>query len=535
MTQPTVRTLLGQSASRTPDATALRDPARDETVGYAALDRRASAVAAGLADAGFEPGDHLTVAVRDSVQFVELLFGAAEAGVVFNPLSPRIAPDRLSYVLGHAESAGLVVDGATRETAAAVADDLPDRVYGIADHDHDHDPDHDPEGDRAASPADAPYDALVGDPDAAPDRAVGEDDPALLLYTSGTTGRPKGVRHSHRTVVTAGLVGLPYNRLRPTDVSVAFGPLYHVGPLCCNFVPALQVGATNLILREFDADRALSYAREEGVTAVWGVPTHLNALVSADDPDDSPLADLRMIQYSGAAMPAAVAEAIRDRAPDCDLVNAYGTTEIVYGTVLFPEAHDDRLGSIGRAVPTVEVRLVDPADPDPADPVAAGETGEILVDTPMLMDGYWRAPGKTADALVDGWYRTGDLGRRDADGYLRFVDRTDNMIVTGGENVYPAEVEDVLHDHPDVAAAAVVGIPDEQWGEVVGAVVVPAGDPGGDGDRDLPDALEAFCLESDALEDYKRPRRYAVRGALPQTSSGKIDRSALVDLFDAGD
>jgi len=532
MTRPTVRTLLGQSAARTPDATALRDPERDETVRYAALDRRASAVAAGLADAGFEPGDRLTVAVRDSVEFVELLFGAAGAGVVFNPLSPRIAPDRLSYVLGHAEPAGLVVDGATRETAASVAADLPDRAYGIGDADPDPDPASDPDG--AAGPADAPYDALVGDPDDAPDRAVGEDDPALLLYTSGTTGRPKGVRHSHRTVVTAGLVGLPYNRLRPTDVSVAFGPLYHVGPLCCNFVPALQVGATNLILREFDADRALSHAREEGITAIWAVPTHLNALVSADDPDDSPLADVRTIQYSGAAMPAAVAEAIRDRAPDCDLVNAYGTTEIVYGTVLFPEAHDDRLGSIGRAVPTVEVRLADPADPDPSDPVPAGETGEILVDTPMLMDGYWRAPEETADALVDGWYRTGDLGRRDADGSLRFVDRTDNMIVTGGENVYPAEVEDVLHDHPGVAAAAVVGIPDDQWGEVVGAVVVPEDDPDGSGDSDLPDDLEAFCLASDALEDHKRPRRYAVRGTLPRTSSGKIDRAALVSLFDAG-
>ncbi|ELY38949.1 class I adenylate-forming enzyme family protein [Natronorubrum tibetense] len=518
MTQPTTADLLGQAAARFPDRAALREPARDETVSFAELDERARDIASGLLEAGFEPGAHLSALLTDSIEFVELLFASAYAGLVFNPISYRVPPKRLSYVLEHAESAGLVFDKECLETVDALeAEELPNLVVGVG---------------VDAESVDVSYGQLEEGDDADTDRmrdadevdvTVDESDPALLLYTSGTTGRPKGVLHSHRTVVNAALVSLPYNRLRPTDVNVALGPLYHVGPLLCNVLPALNVGACNVVQHEFDPATTLERIESEGITTMWGVPTHVRALVDEPSIEDRDIEHVRMIQYSGAAMPAAVAKRARDHVSDCEFVNAYGTTEIVFGTLIYPEFHDDKLGSIGQAAPNAAVRVVDSENPVPNAVVDTDEVGELLVNASTCMLEYWRDPEATDVAIVDGWYRTGDLGRRDEDGFLYFVDRKDDMIVSGGENIYPAEVEDLLHGHPDVVSGAVVGVPDDEWGEVVTAFVVPA-------TEDLSsDDLEAFFVASDELESFKRPRQYVFEQELPKTSSDKIDRRALLE------
>ncbi|SDK53119.1 class I adenylate-forming enzyme family protein [Natronorubrum texcoconense] len=514
MTQPTTADLLGQAAARFPDRAALREPARDETVSFAELDERAQDIAAGLLEAGFEPGDHLSVLLTDSIEFVELLFASAYAGLVFNPISYRVPPKRLAYVLEHAESAGLVFDEECLETVDALeAEALPNLLVGVG---------------VDAEPAGVSYEQLEGGDGAGtkqmPAEAdVDESDPALLLYTSGTTGRPKGVLHSHRTVVNAALVSLPYNRLRPTDVNVALGPLYHVGPLLCNVLPALNVGACNVVQHEFDPATTLERIESEGITTMWGVPTHVRALVDEESIGDCDIEHVRMIQYSGAAMPAAVAKRARDHVSDCEFVNAYGTTEIVFGTLIYPEFHDEKLGSIGQAAPNAAVRVVDSENPVPDAVVDTDEVGELLVNASTCLLEYWRDPAATDEAIVDGWYRTGDLGRRDEDGFLYFVDRKDDMIVSGGENIYPAEVENLLHSHPDVVSGAVVGVPDDEWGEVVTAFVVPASE-------DLSsDDLEGFFVESDELESFKRPRQYVFERELPKTSSDKIDRRALLD------
>lgn len=521
MTHPTVADVLTQAAARFPDRPALRDPALDETVTFAELDERARRVASGLLEIGFEPGDRLAALLTDSIEFVELLFAAAHAGVVFNPISYRVPPKRLAYVLDDADSAGLVLDEACLGTAHALeADERPELIVGVGVDD---------------DPVEIPYDRLADDSDSGASGGVDgpleggigadvdESDPALLLYTSGTTGLPKGVLHSHRNVVAAALVSLPYNRLRPTDVNVALGPLYHVGPLLCNVLPALNVAACNVIQKGFDPATTLERIESERITAMWAVPTHLRALMDEPSINDRELSHVRMIQYSGAAMPAEVAKRTREYVSDCEFVNAYGTTEIVFGTLIYPEFHDEKLGSIGQAAPNASVHVVDPENPVPNAVVDGGEVGELLVDASTCMLEYWRNPAATDEALVDGWYRTGDLGRRDDDGFLYFVDRKDDMIVSGGENIYPAEVEDLLHGHPEVVSGAVVGVPDDQWGEVITAFVVPA-------DDDLSaDALEAFFVESDELESFKRPRRYVFKAELPKTSSDKIDRRALLE------
>lgn len=509
MPHPTVRDLLAQCAASYPNEIALRDPAADISLTYADWDELTTRVANGLLDAGLDPGNNLSVMTKDSIEQLTLLFAASEIGVTVNPISFRAPAGRLSYVLDHAESDALAFDEASAETVGSLDEEaVPSLTIGT---------------DEGVDGTSRTFDALSQSSEKSPHIPVSEDDAALLLYTSGTTGKPKGVTHTHRNVIEADLMCIPYNRLRPSDTNIALGPLYHVGPLLANFMPALHVGATNVIQRDFDPELTLEYIEQEGITTMWGVPTHFNAMLNEGSIDDRDTSTVRMIQYSGSAMPQEVVRQCRGHFPGVDFVNAYGTTEIIFATVIYPEDHDDNLGSIGRAVPNAEVRLVDPDDPLPENTVDQGETGEIMVDTPTCMDGYWRAPEKTNKAIVDGWYRTGDLARRDEAGFIYFIDRKDSMIVSGGENIYPTEVENVLHEYDGVESAAIVGAPDDEWGEVVTAFVVRANS------EVTQDDLEEYFLESDEIEDFKRPRRYVFRDDLPKTETGKISRQQLND------
>lgn len=507
MVHPTVRELLVQCAATYPDQTALRDPATDVSLTYNEWNELTTRVANGLLDAGVDPGDHISIMAKDSIEMLTLLFAGLEVGATVNPISFRAPVDRLSYVLDHAETDTLAYDAASRETVAMVGDDvMPSSIIACDD---------------GIPGTETTFEELTDSSATSVSVHVTEDDHALLLYTSGTTGKPKGVVHTHRNIVEADLLCLPYNRLRPSDRNVALGPMYHVGPLLANFMPALHVGATNVIQRDFNPKLTLEYIEQERITAMWGVPTHINAMLNEGSIDVCDTSSVRMMQYSGAAMPAEVVRRCRDHFPGVDFVNAYGTTEIVFATVIYPEDHDDQLGSIGRAVPNAEVRLVDANDPVPENPVERGETGEILVRTPTCMEGYWRAPEKTDRSIIDGWYRTGDLARRDEEGFIYFIDRKDSMIVSGGENIYPAEVENVLHDHDGIESAAIVGAPDDDWGKVVTAFVVRE-------DTEVTETdLENYFLGSDAIEDFKRPRRYIFRTELPTTETGKISRQDL--------
>jgi len=508
MFHPTVRDVLSQTAAKYPDRDGVVDPAAGESLTFGDWDGRVSCVANGLLNAGLTPGDRLAVVMKDCIELPTLVFAAAEAGIVLTPVDYRSSVGRLEYVLDHSGAAALVYDNYVTETVADVDDDdRPDVLFG---------PD-------TSGLDPRPVDTLYEGSAISPEVPVDDDETALLLYTSGTTGRPKGVLHTHRNVVEANLIAVPYNRLRPDDVSLALGPLYHVGPLLANFLPALHMGATNVVQRDFDPETTLDYIEDLGVSAMWGVPTHFNDIINHGSVAGRDISSVRMIQYSGDAMPREVVVECREQFEDVDFVNAYGTTEIILACFIHPEHHDDHLGSIGRAIPNTETRLIDPENPVPSAAVDRGETGEILVRTPTLMEGYWQDPERTDEAVVDGWYRTGDLARRDEDGFVYFIDRKDNMIVSGGENIYPAEVEDVVHEHPAVAAVAVTGTSHEKWGQAVTAFVVP------DGDSLTEDDLEEYCLSHPDLDDFKRPRRYRFVDELPKTESGKIARADLPD------
>lgn len=351
---------------------------------------------------------------------------------------------------------------------------------------------------------------------------VTDTDCAWLIHTSGTTGRPKGVMLSHRNLVSATLntaVGRP---MAEDDVYLMPFPLFHVAAY--NVLHAHLRRRPIILMSGFDAGGALRAIREEGVTNCSLAPTMLTMLLDHPDRRDDDLVGLRQISYGASSMPRDLLLRTTRELPDCGLAQGYGMTELGGNAVfLTPADHrraasddPDLLAAAGRPGPLVRVRVVDEHSAD----VAPGEVGEVLVAGDQVFMGYWMAPDETEQALDDGWLHTGDLGLIDDAGYLHIVDRKKDIIITGGENVSSREVEDLMSTHPAVHSVAVVGTPDDKWGELVTAVVVPH-----DGSTDL--AEELITWTRGRIAGFKRPRRVVFTDALPLNASGKVDKVAL--------
>ena len=365
------------------------------------------------------------------------------------------------------------------------------------------------------------YDLLEAADDARPDTEVSEDDTYAFIYTSGTTGRPKGVVHEHRDMVEQNLICVAEGGLERSDVGLSAFPLYHAAELHAALFPRIQVGATSVIHHDFDPVAVLEAIEEHGVTVFFAAPTGWNAMVQVADEADVDTSTLRLGLYGAAPMPERVLDACMEHFCE-DYLQAYGMTEIgPCGTFQHPDEQLSKQGLAGVPALNHDLRIVEP-DADPGDTVAQGEVGEILFAGPCTMREYWNRPEATADSLreADGreWYYSGDLGYRDADGYLYVVDRKDDMIISGGENIYPTAVDDALFSHPDVIEAAVVGEPHEEWGERVVAFVV--------GDTTA-ETLDQYMRDSDDVADFKRPRRYYFVDELPKTPSGKVQKFKL--------
>jgi acyl-CoA synthetase (AMP-forming)/AMP-acid ligase II len=368
----------------------------------------------------------------------------------------------------------------------------------------------------------AAYEKIVASGDASPPEAVpyADDDPILIRYTGGTTGRPKGVVHTHRSYIAIVLDVVRENALVEQDIALHLGHLSHG----LNFMwPAWYLlGATQVLRERFDPAATWADFAKHKVTWVYMVPTMIHMLLEADD-GRADVSTLRCFTYASAPMPVPLLRRAIARLGNI-FTQVYTLSEApVITTMMRPHEHLEtetecgpRLASVGREVPTFELRLVDDEGRD----VPAGAVGEIAVRSTNNMAGYWNLPDETARTLVDGWLRTGDMARRASDGFLHLADRKKDIVITGGFNVWPKEVEDALLSHPAVAQAAVVGAPDEKWGEIVVAYVVAR--PGAARDAE---ALAAHCLER--LADYKKPRRIDFVDSLPLTPVGKISRAAL--------
>ncbi len=464
---------------------------------YGALWARVRRAAGLLRGIGVRRHDRVATLTMNCHELVELFYATAELGAILVPLNWRLVAAELDFQIRDAGARVLFVGPEHRGLADELAADLPlraridlERAYATR---------------RDGS---APVDG--GD-----DRARFAD-PHLILYTSGTTGHPKGAVLTHaNTFWNVANMGIPV-ALTERDTTVTVLPMFHSGGVGLYTVPSLTVGGRVVIVRKFDAAQLLGILARERAALCFGVPAVWLEMLKHDGFTQALLPDLRYVVSGGAPMPMAVIDRLTDRG--LTYLQGYGLTETSPGGTLMPvEDSRRKAGSVGKAAPFVELRVVG----DDERPLPANAVGEVHFLGPNVFPGYWNRPDATAEAFTaDGWFRTGDLGYLDDEGFLTLVDRKKDMVITGGENVYSAEVEDVLFAHPAVAEAAIIGVPDERWGEAVCAVVAlrPS-------QRATPDELIAHCRTR--LAKYKTPKYVVFVDALPRNAAGKVLKRTL--------
>jgi len=492
------------AALTNPDRTALIFG--DRRVTYDELEERSARLASALAAEGFATGDRVAVLSLNRVEYFEIFFAAAMLGGVVVPVNYLFKPREVQYLLDDSGARWMFVEDGLwpavepvrKETAVSV-------TYVVLD---------------GRRPDTLDYEGLVaaGSADGV-DVAVNPADPFLLQYTSGTTGFPKGATHTHETVMWNALFQLGDIAMTRHDVYLCIPALCWAAGLHDFTLPALWTGATVILhpSRGFDAAEVWRTVERHRVTISLFVPSVLR-IALAYPLEEHDLASLRLVASGGEPVPVAAIEEFQRRLPTCDLMQGYGMSEFpALMTMLDSDYAISKRGSAGRATRITELRVVDADGRD----VPAGEHGEIVVRSPATMIGYWNRPDATAAVMAGGWFHTGDRGYLDEDGFLYIAGRIKDMIISGGLNVYPAEIERVIEGHPAVREVAVVGIPDDRYGEVGEAHVVLH-----DGATVTEDDLAALARAE--LANYKVPRRWVLRSEpLPRTASGKVQKYAL--------
>ncbi len=482
---------LVEAAQMYPDRAAVRLDGL--ILAYPDLDERSARVAGLLGERGVGPGDRVGLVLPNVAEFPVLYYGVLRAGAVVVPMNPLLKAREVEYYLGDSGARLIFAWQATAAEAAKGAEAAGAGFVGVAP---------------------GEFDRLLDDH--APQTEVtsrADDDTAVILYTSGTTGRPKGAELTHANLArNAAVSATTLFHLEPEDVVMGCLPLFHSFGQTCGLNATVSSGACLTLLPRFDPGKALEVIQRDRVTVFEGVPTMYLALLSRASHDDHDTSSLRVCVSGGAALPVEALRGFED-AFGCVILEGYGLSETSPVASFNHPDRERKPGSVGTPIEGVQMRLVDPLGQD----VPAGEVGEIVIRGHNLMKGYWRREDATREAVPDGWLRTGDLARQDEEGYFFIVDRKKDLIIRGGYNVYPREIEEVLYEHPAVAEAAVVGIPHPAHGEEVGAAVVLK--PGAEA---TPADLRAFVKERVAA--YKYPRHVWLEAALPKTATGKLLR-----------
>ncbi len=474
-------------ARKTPHRTALVHG--DTTIGYAELYERTTRLAHALRARGVRRGDRIAYLGPNHPSFLETLFAAGTLGAVFVPLNTRLAGPEIAYQLADSGARVLVYGPSHAGLVAGLPGDTDVRTYLRSG---------------------AEYDAAVAGAASGPiDEPVAAGDTCLILYTSGTTGRPKGAMLSHANVTWNAVNFLIDKDLHADERALVSAPLFHIAGLTVLTLPVLLKGGTCVLVEAFDPGGTLDLVERHRITYMFGVPAMFERIARHPRWAAADLSSLRMLSCGGAPVPTPLIETYQRRG--LTFLQGYGMTEALGVLFLDGESSVGKAGSAGVPHFFADVTV---AGPDLA-PVGPGETGEVLVRGPAVMSGYWGLPEETAAAFTDGWFRTGDAARVDEDGHAYIADRIKDMIISGGENIYPAEIEDRILAHPDIVECAVIGVPDAHWGEVPRAVVVPR--QGAELDPE-----EVLGSLAGRLAMYKIPKSVVITDELPRTASGKL-------------
>ena len=497
--------LLSHRARLSPDKEALYELNSDRRYSYAQLDERANRLANLLqGELGVEKGDRVSILAHNCVAYLDLLYGAAKIGAIMAPLNWRLALDELIYILRDCDPKVLVCGPEFINMLNELRSRLTVPHIIVLE---------DAELAQTLNYENALAEASSQEPRRPPLEAR---DPYCIFYTSGTTGRPKGAVLPHRQVLWNCINTTISWRLTDEDVSPVFLPLFHVGGLFAFMTPILYAGGRIVLARDFDADESLRVIEQERCTVILGVPTVFRLWMDAPAFNKADFSHVRWFISGGAPCPVTLMETWRIT-KGVVFRQGYGLTEV--GPNCFSMSDDDSLaksGSVGKPIFHTQAHVVDSKHRQ----LPVGEVGELVIAGPHVCRGYWRDQTATAAAIVDGWFHTGDMARRDTDGFFYVMGRYKDMLISGGENVYAAEVESVFLGHPDVAEAALIAQPDDKLGEVGLMVVVPQA-----GSRPTSQALLKVC--EGRLARYKIPKRVVFADELPHSPYGKVQKDVL--------
>jgi long-chain acyl-CoA synthetase len=486
--------------------TAIAFPGHEMT--YGELQSQAERLAGSLRDNGFVPGDKLALYAPNTPQLAVAVLACLKSGVHHLPLNLRFEEGELIYVLEDAGAKGILATDTFAETALSLRDKVDSLETAIV-----------PEGydDGLSMPT------LIeeGDPSRR-NYPAKSDEVAGVMYTSGTTGKPKGVKHTHRNYIENAIGFVEMYELSSSTNTVTVAPCFHVAGLNITLTPTLAAGGTAGLLPEWDPEAYLEMLESVDAHYSFIVPTMMTDLLHLDSPEDYDLSHMEALIVGSAAVPEHAIEEFEDQF-GVTITEGYGMTETTPLAILNPP-EDKKNGTIGKAYERlVDVKIT---DPDTREELPTGEVGEITVRGETVTPGYHGLPEVNEKAFDSEWLYTGDIGWVGDDGYYRIEDRIDDMLISGGENIYPAEVEDVISQHPDVRDVAVIGTDHERLGEAVTAIVVPAKET-----LTADDVID-YCRQSEDLADYKRPRIVEFVDELPKTETRKVDKVSLRDRFD---
>ncbi|RLI61314.1 MAG: long-chain fatty acid--CoA ligase [Candidatus Thorarchaeota archaeon] len=494
----------GRRALLTPDRVAVFDNTTGDSYSYAEMDRRANRLARLLLDLGLSRGDRVATFSKNRIECIDLFLACGKIGAILVPLNIRLAPREVEYLVKKTDPRAIVYDPQLKEPFNNMRDLIGEREF-----------------------------LVMGEARVGADRTLGAemrrlssesverpelnfDDPALIVFTGGTTGLPKGAVLSHRLVFWNSVNTITSWGLRPDDVQPLLFPLFHTGGWNVLLVPFYHMGAKTILMGDFDPAETLRVIESQRCTIVIGVPTMFQMIAQHELFEKTDLGSVRVFISGGAPCPVAIMERYWARGKDFKM--GYGLTEVGPNNFYLPESEIRRKPtSVGFPVFHCDTKIVD----KDGTPVPVGEVGDLLLRGPHIFSGYWDEPEETAKTIEpDGWVHTGDLARVDEEGFYYIVGRSKDMFISGGENVYPTEIEELLYQHPAVLEAAVIGIPDEKWGEVGKAVIVVK-----PGHSLAADEIREYLKER--LAKYKIPKVYEFRDSLPKSAAGKILKREL--------